>query len=762
MKERLTRHWPTLLLLLLPIIPLWRCVFLGEAIGPWDQILAMSPWDQTPKPGRSWDVLSADGVLQFHVWREMVFQGWRTFDPPFWNPHQLMGTPILANSQSGAFYPPHIIAAFTYLPTAALIVILAWLHLAWAGLGVRRFVLNMGGSEHGAFFAGASFAVSAFMLGWTPLASVITTCSWIPWCLAWVVELVKGDRPRNAGGKLAFGIGMMLLSGHLQFSAYGMMAVLLLGLALVFTEKRLPRLGWGVAAIVLGGLMAAPQLVPVLQYSQFSHRRAAPTMEGYQAYVGGRIEPFEFLGLGYAAATGFPGTEGATLEDGTVYPGYWPAYVRRGAAFAEGAMAFGPMVLILAVLFSIRRRFREALPLNLVGFVGLLLAAGTPLNQLLYFTVPGWAATGSPGRAISLFVLWGCVAAGLVWPKQDEDAKPKPLWGGVAAIFAATVIGIQLAAGNLGSWIPNFAPAPFITGALTSGLPTIILSTICAAAAIWFWKEKRASQALISAVLAQVLTAAPWTVLSAKADIPARNFDPNARYAFINQGWDLLTRQHALMPPNVASISGINDIAGYDSLLHRDTVAVLNDINGQDSAPPANGNIMHIKPGFDPVKLAEAGVSRVYSNRPRDGYAGGGDGIFENDRLFFAELQTQGRAYTPQGQASITFDGFSRQMITATGPGELIVKDRHMPGWEAFVDGQKAEIKPGTFRAVDLTEGEHQIEFRYTPPGLHLGGLLGLAGWLGMALFLILNRARRETNAEHLAEVVVESEEAIN
>jgi hypothetical protein len=57
---------------------------------------------------------------------------------------------------------------------------------------------------------------------------------------------------------------------------------------------------------------------------------------------------------------------------------------------------------------------------------------------------------------------------------------------------------------------------------------------------------------------------------------------------------------------------------GYDSLVPRKTKAMLDDINGQDSAPLANGNMMLIKPGFDADKLRAAGVTHVISRHDLD------------------------------------------------------------------------------------------------------------------------------------------------
>src|SRR5438105_3699041 len=95
-----------------------------------------------------------------------------------------MGTPLLANSQSAGFYPPHILMGVLHVPVYPAITFLAWLHLFWAGLGVYLLTRRIGGARVGAVVAGLSFSLSAFMISWTSLPSVITTVSWIPWILA--------------------------------------------------------------------------------------------------------------------------------------------------------------------------------------------------------------------------------------------------------------------------------------------------------------------------------------------------------------------------------------------------------------------------------------------------------------------------------------------------------------------------------------------------------------------------------------------------
>jgi hypothetical protein len=53
------------------------------------------------------------------------------------------------------------------------------------------------------------------------------------------------------------------------------------------------------------------------------------------------------------------------------------------------------------------------------------------------------------------------------------------------------------------------------------------------------------------------------------------------------------------------------------------------------------------------------------------------------------------------------------------------------------VDGKKQEVKKalGFFMGVSLTEGEHEIVWSYTPPGLHLGMFISVSSLL-LLIFL--------------------------
>ena len=695
----------------------------------------------------------------------MVFESWGKGQLPAWNPYELAGTPLLANSQSGAFYPPHIVLGLLHVPTALAIVVLAWVHLFWAGLGAYVLTRKLGGSKVGATLAGAAFSLSPFMLAWTPLPSVITTVSWIPWILAMIAALFGESAPnskrpnsyllRTTAG-LAACTAMMVLGGHLQFCAYGFMAATLMALWLG-VERALRERDRALAAVrraacafiglALGAMLAAPQLLPVLSYAKFSHRANVASAKGYEAYVGGAIPSYALQGIAFPTALGNPATpmQGGFKDEN----GYWPALTSPGSDFAETALGVGPVVFLL--LCFVRKPKRGGAALVALGAIALLVAFGTAVNMPLYFLVPGWSASGSPGRIAVLFVLSACVVGGLAVENIGFGGSGRfravAFLAGLVALLAATspvVLDVRypspygIPVDKLGSIIEN---------AVTAQFPVFAVALVIAwAALIGARAAPRFRLGLPVAAVICALFAYGWNLLPTGTPLPSMASDPTARYAFVNRSssWPLIGgAPHVLAPPNTAAASRVHEIAGYDSLLHRDSVAMLRAIDGEDPAPPANGNMMFVKERADPRGLAEAGVTQVWSLEalPQFGNQPSTGGLFR---------------YTLHGPGRIVGDGarieaedYRTLTVSATGPGPLTVKDRMMPGWTATVDGAPTEVHAvdsplgrGLWRGLDLPAGNHRIVFRYTPPGLSTG--LWIAGFaLLVCLGLLFGRGKR-------------------
>ena len=770
------RYWPILLLALVPLIPLWRTVFAGEAIGAFDQIRQMAPWN-ADAPQRPWDVLQADSVLQFYPWRDLVFDAWSKGEAPLWNPYQLAGTPLLANSQSAALYPLHIAAGLSGVPTAPAMTLLAWFHLFWAGLGVYVLCLRLGGPRLGAVFGGVSFQLSAFMVSWTALPSVITTSAWIPWCI-WATYGAFGFGGPSEGASradkhrfafrnvalLALCTGMLLLAGHLQFAAYGLMAVVLIAIWLLlypverfpFGRRAFPALAC-VVALALGACLAAPQLLPVLRYGEYSHRQNTPTEEGYKGYVSLAIG-IETISILFPDMVGSPDRRSSKLVP--PYPPapeddlsqYWPALNRQGANFAETAIGISPLILAMALL-GMRLRPRRQDGMVLVGLIALLLAVGTPLNRLLYFYFPGWSSTGSPARISVLFVLAACVMAGtVVFAEALADKKRVRN----ALLAAMGLGGLFLAVGGFllpgmvkNRFDPSFDMSEYVRAAIQPHLSLGLASLL--ATGLVFYAFSRSTRAGAWALLgvAIVLPSLQYAATLVPSGVPLAKIEgpKSERIAVVNEPWELIAAAPANLPPNTATLSRIHDIGGYDSLLHKDTKAVLDGINGADSAPPANGNMMFVKPSLESRKLAEAGVSQVWTPQPlpslgQPNSMEGGLGRYTVSGPGRIELVPSGRILGEPAAPVIQAEGFGWIRIKATGPGRLILRDRNMPGWTAEVGGKTAKLEGTTWLEVELPLGEHTVVFDYDPPGMRTGFILFAVG-LAPLIFLLVGRVGR-------------------
>lgn len=701
-----------LFLILVPFLALGRAVFSGETIGAFGlaKTLGLKGVD-----GQTWpvDFLQLDGVFQTYVWRDLVLSAWRGGELPLWNPWILYGTPLLANSQSGGLYPPHILLGLAGVPTGAAIVLLAWFHLSIAGMGAYGLLRVLGRGEAASAVAGAGIALSPFMLGWLPLASVPTTVAWIPVALMGVALAVRGQSLLGAGWT-GLGVGMMLLGGHLQFAFYGFLALGLFGLGFAAIEK-----GWRNAwapllGIGLGALLAWGQLSLVLDFSRQSHRANVPTEAGFLQY---QRSALQFEDLGTLVASNMNGNPVA----GARQTAYWPYFMeeRPNAAPAETALTIG-FLAFLGLFLVDWRRDRVAWVFGGIAVVGGLLAFGSDLNRVLYFGVPGWSATGSPGRALILLVLGLSLASAGGWSRVLKSDIPARTLGiavgiGIVSAFAASFLFGPLLAPE---WARELRESLVAQGILDGSLQLLVGSVLFGLFLIvWNRFPKWAAPALVGiAVLNLVGQGAPQRVpLGTVAIKPTPSTERLHIEGRISGGW-----MDAAVP-NWSALQRVPRPDGYDSLIDRDTVAFLRAVNGdRDPAIPINGNFLRLD---GPLSLTDAGVDVLEQSEllssPRRAVLGGM------------------RANLNRIRVRVVSDSFTKTVVEVPAAGRLTLMDRNMRGWRAFQNGQELPIEPGLWRVLDVPAAG-RVDFIYRPYSVHplvwLGaGILAISGlfWVG-------------------------------
>ena len=353
-----------------------------------------------------------DTFLYFYPYWLVAAGALRNGRIPFWNPALFMGTPLLANSQVGFFYPLNW-PVWLLLPTPYAVSASILLHLFIAGVGAYlagRCTLDLG--RWGGLVTAVLFALGGYLTAQVEHINQLQGLAWMPWFL-WVAATVFRSRTGNRWvlvGRGAVGFALLfslqLLAGHTQTSfitgimllvwgaAHGLEVWLLrqsgLALGLAFQWQRLLRrlplvllMGAGLAILI-----TAVQLLPTFELSQLSSRQ-------------GGLPPNEVLSF--------------SLHPLLLNRALLPAYGQ--SLFSEYVAILPLAALLLAFLAAWQwRQWRGVLPVLALVLLGLLLSLGifNPLSWLLA-RLPVFDLFRVPARWLAVYALGVALLAGLGW-----------------------------------------------------------------------------------------------------------------------------------------------------------------------------------------------------------------------------------------------------------------------------------------------------------------------------------------------------------
>lgn len=667
----------------------------GNVPVPGDQQTWMLPWAAAAFPERDpagWDAFWWDGVAQFYPWRlelhrELAHGRW-----PLWTDARFCGYPFVGNGQSAMFYPPNWLYAAAH--PARGFALLAAAHFGLAALLTFAFCRRIGLGRAGAGLAGIAFAFGGFMVGLTPLPTLMNSAAWLPGCLLGVEMVMRGGGPRSVAF-LALCVGMTILAGHLQIAAYVLLATALYAASRVghaLWRRRPPRLAALVASAALGLTLGAAQLLPSVELGGLSPRGAgAASAEAFEGFHLPRaLQPAELATLAFPDALGSPARGD-----------YRGMQVAPGAAYGERCGYVGLLTLVLAAAGMVfgKRWWRWAF--FAAAVLALWAAMGGPPARVVYFGVPKVGLTGGFTRLLCLYTFFAAVLGGL-----GLDALLRRMRGrsGGRLMRVIAVAALALPAVELFAW----------------GLRT--------------------------------LPAAPAERLYARTgatDYLQEHTRPGERILAVTSrdAWTIHRRPEALFPPNSASAyEGLASVQGYDSLFPRsfDRLAVM--IEQGPRSPVTNGNLVLLENVASPL-LDVAGVRRVLTRARGDD----GEGIVLNGvriterpgafpRTFLAEpplargpgaLRALARA-GPSAPAEVRFHGGSAleaQAPARDAPADLVITNTLYPGWRAWVDGEAAPVGSvdGVFQAVALPAGEPcRVLLAFVPGAVVVGMFLML------------------------------------
>jgi hypothetical protein len=714
--------------------------FLREGLTPGEQVLgghdtagAFVPWWQ--------------------LWRESLAAGYL----PLWDVTTFAGYPFFANPQVGLFYPPAWLALI--LPVNAAVGWYTALHIALAGVGMLLFVRSRGAVPHAAGIAGLAFAFSGFFIIRAHVGHIglIAVTAWVPWLLYATVKAMEARTLRAAAlGALPW--AGVLLGGHITSLSYiGMLWAGFVLLLLIETGDRLHLLRQVAVIGGLGGLLAAVQLVPLMEIVGLSQRAVQMT-------------------LGEAAMRSLPPVQLLTL----LMPGYFGHWVSVGywGGFGyEELILYAGVMPALGVVAAVGQPARHTVFWLIMAVFGLWIALGSyaGLFAFLWNTIPGFDLFRVPARGGLLYVVAAPVLLADFLSRERTPAGWAALGVGGALFAAVAIVAVQAGWGE--AVLPAQNPGQLAYRA--AELPrTLLLVGAGVAALAGFHFVPARYEAIVAVLIAGLLLFDLWG-FGAKfvRTVPAAPaaFWQQAASAIAEQPGDpgrVLPWGVQFFEQNDATLTGLQSILGYNPL----------EVNHAHQLYASGGDPRDQR--YDVL-----GVRYLLTGQPAEEFTTGEravEAVHQGEAVWVYERATTLPLvrHTPQviaipdaeaARQTLLTPGFdpARTAISPTpldcdnpqpaalsmeaqrpgywrltveaqgGPAYIVLAEADYPGWRAFINGERVEHQRvyTALKGVCVPEGAHLLEWRFRPVSLWVGA--ALSGGALLALIAAAASPRR-------------------
>src|SRR6185312_9412274 len=344
--------------------------------------------------GQYTSLVGSEAINQTYAWLHFWLRSVWHAHLPLWDPWTFSGRPFAGETQTGAWYPLHLLFALVPFNRNG-VVSPRFYHEYLAinrflgALFMFAFLRELRRSHFAAFIGACAFAMGGLMEQ-MPWPHQLEACIWLPAALLFLVRSLRAVSRRRAlleASLAGLCLGLSILTGGIQFAMISAICVCLAALWYGATNRQAwSRVGAVLAAIViLTGAIGAAQLIPSFEYGHHALREIK----------GGFFPMSEKIPYGRMDAGAWPSTVFTVLfplAGGNTGGEGWSLYV--------GAL---PFFLALAALWKWRTgiwvRFLAG-----IGVLGFVYALGefSPLNGILYAVVPFLWSNRAPTRFLFL------------------------------------------------------------------------------------------------------------------------------------------------------------------------------------------------------------------------------------------------------------------------------------------------------------------------------------------------------------------------
>ena len=666
-----------------------------------------------------------DLLAQFGPWRAFLKNQLALGHFPLWNPYLMGGQPFFADLQNMMLYPLNWLTLPFSVPYG--LSVFFFLHMVLAAWGMHLWLRSLGLSENACRVGALLFSLSNFF--WLEIIHppVLAAFAWLPWLFCRLEHLAKNPKPLNAF-LAGFCFAMLFLCGSFQV----MIGAFYGGLAYFFFRYFQQRRGRSLSTFrpflllsfffLWGSLPLLGQFIPTLEFAHLSDR-IAPGAQAEKSNSQLSLNPATLGQFLFPRATLKEGEDMAVaLQSG-----------KDGPDFPMAA-DWGYLGIWLPFLIWGAWRTRDkALTIFLAAFAGLTLlfcfGRFTPLHSLVSGLLPGLSLIQVPYRFLYLYVLCASSLAAWGWDflftPSTANSKTAVSWK--APLAYAFVL--YLAA----LWRPSQNWREILAlGLGFIGFGLYSLSNL-----------RRIGTALVMAALGLPLLLNGWANF---VPGPASNFDFGKKSQAIVAAADSVKPDRLIFmnnemyypievggakyalnyPQNAACALGIKNFGGYNPL-----------------ALQAKADIGTLPL---PVVVQVGAIGGILTQTNHGDIPGFKLESFP-PYLLYRRLGLSSLVLGPaSAQCRLEKDEVDSQTFSLdlNKPGQVAFTETMYPGWKAWVDGHPAGLYTADkiLRALDLTAGHHEVEFRFEP-AWWTPIRIGLALWCLVTFIALLGILRK-------------------
>lgn len=732
-----------------------------------------------------------DVVRQLFPWKHFAIESYREGQIPLWNPYNLSGNPLMANFQSGVFYPLNIVFLPNFLTGwIFFIILIPILASFFTYLYLRE--INVG--RNASLFGAISFAFSSYMTVWMEYGNVGHTFLWLPLAFFLTERLSKNFSIKTAIS-LIVSLTASFLAGYIQ----GYFYIILTLIFYFFIKSKylrtftLKNFLLFLLVLLYPSLLSAFQFIPTLELFTLSSRNNYTLTE-----IDKLLNP-----VWYTITTIVPNFFGHPASRNHWFYG---TYIERVSYFG-----FIPLTLALFAILNFKKR-KEIFIFSAIAFSSLFLATNFFLTKFIYLLPLPVLSTTVPTRILSLFVFSGSILAafGLDLYSQKNTYKLSLILKIIAAIFALIwggVIGILEFSKNP-EWLSNIA--------VTKNniiLPTVFLISLALLTFINFLLnikyKKVASNIVILGIFILTLFDLFYffhkiTPFSPKEYVypPTDIFEYLKKNSSIYRSWGYGS---GAIENNFQTYEKIFSTDGYEPL-HSKTYSELisaskngtieSRVAGSDANIAGGYGEDDLKNNFSRQRIMDItgvkyvlnktinstsstqpdyktfpdsiykliwqkGEWQIYENKqvlPRVFLAS--NYVIENDKhkiiqtIFDKKFDFRNKIILEENlspKINLSNDQNAKVEIKKYSPNEIVlqtkaatntllfISDNYYKGWKVSIDKEFGKIYRAnySFRAVPITKGKHEVVFYYYPDSFDLGLKISLITFVSLILFTI-------------------------